>query len=67
MTVPCTDTSPRESSAPTARAKGEDRIIAVLGESTDLGHIVTRAGFVGKWLTKLESPATAFVMMGVSP
>ncbi len=50
-----------------AKAQGEERIIAILGESTDLGHIVTRAGFVGKWLTKLESPATAFVMMGVSP
>ena len=50
-----------------AKAQGEDRIIAVLGDGTDLGHIVTRAGFVGKWLTKLESPATAFVMMGVSP
>lgn len=50
-----------------AKAAGEDRIIAVLSEGTDLGQIVTRAGFVGRWLTKLESPATAFVMMGVAP
>lgn len=50
-----------------ARAAGEDRIVAVLAEGTDLGQIVTRAGLVGRWMTKLESPATAFVMLGVRP
>lgn len=50
-----------------AAAAGEDRIVAVLAEGTDLGQIVTRAGLVGRWLTKLETPATAFVMLGVAP
>lgn len=61
------DANGRARAVASARAAGEDRIIAVLSEGTDLGQIVTRAGFVGRWLTKLESPATAFVMMGVAP
>lgn len=61
------DAAGRARAVARARAIGEDRIIAVLSEGTDLGQIVTRAGFVGRWLTKLESPATAFVMMGVAP
>ena len=33
----------------------------------DLASVVRSAGFVGKWLTKLERPATAFALLGVEP
>ncbi len=33
----------------------------------DIADIVRAAGFVGKWLTKLEHPATAFALLGVRP
>jgi len=39
----------------------------VLEPDSEVQQIVARAGFVGKWLTKLENPATAFVMLGVAP
>ncbi len=34
---------------------------------TETGEIINRAGFVGKWLTKIDRPATAFVLLGVAP
>jgi hypothetical protein len=33
----------------------------------DITAIVRSAGLVGKWLTKLERPATAFALLGVAP
>lgn len=38
-----------------------------LEPNSDVHRVVTRAGFVGKWLTKIEQPATAFVILGVAP
>ncbi len=31
----------------------------------DIAQIVSKAGFVGRWLTQLESSATAFALLGV--
>lgn len=31
----------------------------------DVAEIVAKAGFAGRWLTQLESPATAFALLGV--
>lgn len=31
----------------------------------DIGEIVRKAGFVGRWLTQVESSATAFAVLGV--
>lgn len=31
----------------------------------DIGEIVKKAGFVGRWLTQTESSATAFALLGV--
>lgn len=50
-----------------AKDAGEVRVVAVMGEGTDLGQLVQKAGLVGRWMTKLESPATAFVLLGVAP
>jgi hypothetical protein len=33
----------------------------------DIASVVHAAGFVGKWLTKLDQPATAFALLGVTP
>jgi hypothetical protein len=55
----------REAAA--AKYAGEVRVVAVMGEGTDLGQVVQKAGLVGRWLTKLESPATAFILLGVTP
>lgn len=33
----------------------------------DVGEILTKARFVGRWLTKLDGPATAFALLGVRP
>jgi hypothetical protein len=30
-------------------------------------QIIAKAGFVGRWLTKIDQPATAFVLLGVAP
>ncbi|UJC78953.1 hypothetical protein D4768_15535 [Rhodococcus erythropolis] len=38
-----------------------------LAKDSDVHRIVSRAGFVGKWLTKIEQPATLFVLLGVAP
>jgi hypothetical protein len=35
--------------------------------ASEAGRIVAQAGFVGKWFTKIDQPATAFVMLGVAP
>lgn len=32
----------------------------------DLAALLTKAIFVGRWLTRLEEPATAFALLGVS-
>ena len=29
--------------------------------------MIKKAGLVGKWLTKIDQPATAFAMLGVAP
>lgn len=50
-----------------ARDTEEVSVIAILGEGTDLGQLVQKAGLVGRWMTKLESPATAFILLGVAP
>jgi ABC-three component (ABC-3C) system Middle Component 3 len=36
-------------------------------ELGDLAMLVRAAGFVGKWLAKLDRPATAFALLGVAP
>lgn len=33
----------------------------------DISEIYAKAGFVGRWLTQLESPTTAFALLGVTP
>lgn len=33
----------------------------------DIAAIVAKSGFVGRWLTKLDKPATAFALLGVRP
>ena len=33
---------------------------------TETGELIRKAGFVGKWLTKVDQPATAFVLLGVA-
>jgi hypothetical protein len=33
----------------------------------DITAIIGKAGFVGRWLTKIERPATAFALLGVAP
>jgi hypothetical protein len=33
----------------------------------DIAEVVRAAGFVGKWLTKLDQPAPAFALLGVTP
>jgi hypothetical protein len=33
----------------------------------DIASIVARSGFVGRWLTKIDRPATAFALLGVRP
>lgn len=33
----------------------------------DAAVVLRSSGFVGKWLTKLDSPATAFALLGVAP
>jgi Family of unknown function (DUF6521) len=38
-----------------------------LAKDSEVQRIVARAGFVGKWLTKIEQPATVFVVLGVAP
>ncbi|MCU1681959.1 MAG: hypothetical protein JWQ81_2698 [Amycolatopsis sp.] len=45
-----------------ARGKGH-----TLAKDSDVQQIVARAGFVGRWLTKIEQPATVFVVLGVTP
>jgi hypothetical protein len=37
------------------------------GANPELDPILTRAGFVGRWLTKVDQPATAFILLGVAP
>lgn len=36
-------------------------------KGTELADIIAKAGLVGKWLTKLDQPATAFAVLGVKP
>lgn len=38
-----------------------------LAKDSEVQQIVARAGFVGRWLTKVEQPATVFVLLGVAP
>lgn len=38
-----------------------------LRPGTDLADIVSKARFVGRWLTKLDTPATAYALLGVTP
>jgi hypothetical protein len=38
-----------------------------LARDSEIQRIVARAGFVGKWLTKIDQPATVFVLLGVAP
>ncbi|WP_036226605.1 three component ABC system middle component [Marmoricola sp. URHB0036] len=33
----------------------------------DIAQVVAKAGFVGRWLTQLDSPTTAFALLGVEP
>lgn len=38
-----------------------------LAKDSEVQQIVARAGFVGRWLTKIDQPATVFVVLGVAP
>jgi hypothetical protein len=38
-----------------------------LAKDSEVQQIVARAGFVGRWLAKIEQPATVFVVLGVAP
>lgn len=38
-----------------------------LDPDNEVTQIVARAGFAGRWLAKLDQPATAFVVLGVAP
>lgn len=41
---------------------------ARLSETTgDVADIIRSAAFVGRWLTRLDRPATAFALLGVAP
>lgn len=33
----------------------------------DVAAIIRASGFVGRWLTRLDQPATAFALLGVTP
>lgn len=33
----------------------------------DVGDIIARAGFTGRWFTQSDSPATVFALLGVEP
>lgn len=35
--------------------------------TTEVDQIIAKAGLVGKWLAKVDQPATAFVVLGVAP
>lgn len=37
------------------------------GSSDDGSEIVMKAGLVGRWLTKVDQPGTAFILLGVAP
>lgn len=45
-------------------AQGKDHTLA---KGSEVQQIVARAGFVGRWLAKIEQPATVFVVLGVAP
>lgn len=34
---------------------------------SEVEEMIKKAGLVGKWLTKIDQPATAFAMLGVAP
>jgi len=38
-----------------------------LAADSDAQHIVARAGFVGRWMSKIDQPATVFAVLGVAP
>ncbi|WP_369795632.1 three component ABC system middle component [Kocuria sp. ICS0012] len=38
-----------------------------LERGSEAKQIVAKAGFVGKWLAKVDQPATTFVVLGVAP
>lgn len=40
---------------------------AQVGETGDVAAVIRSARFVGRWLTKLDRPATAFALFGVAP
>ncbi|MEU3628897.1 three component ABC system middle component [Amycolatopsis coloradensis] len=33
----------------------------------ELADILRKAGFAGRWLAKIDSPATVFAVLGVAP
>ena len=51
----------------------DGRMHAVLSSSArpikdgDAAEIVRSAGFVGKWFTRADQPATLFALLGVAP
>jgi hypothetical protein len=34
---------------------------------TEVSELISKAGLVGRWFTKIDQPATAFVLLGVTP
>lgn len=40
---------------------------AQVDDRGDISAIIRSAAFVGRWLTKLDRPATAFALLGVTP
>jgi hypothetical protein len=49
------------------RLRGHLRAKARPADVGDVAVVLRSSGFVGKWLTKLDSPATAFALLGVAP
>ena len=51
----------------------QGRLSGTLARATKEGHpgeveeMLQKAGLVGKWLTKIDQPATAFAILGVAP
>ncbi len=49
------------------RLQGRLRLKARPEDLGDVAQVLRSSGLVGKWLTKLDSPATAFALLGVAP
>ncbi len=66
--VPKAAAATTSGSAAGATAGSAGGAVRGVGEpGSEVGVLLAKAGMVGKWLTKLDQPATAFAMLGVAP